>query len=205
MSAEYRLAPESPYPAALDDVSAVWKWMRVNAAGLGVDPDRVAVGGESAGGGIAASLVQRLHDTGGPEPVPQWLFAPMLDDRTAARRELDELDHFVWNNRSNRFGWTSYLGQTAGAAEVPAYAVPARRADLTGLPPAWLYAGDIELFHDEIVEYAGRLRTAGVDTTLTIVPGAAHGFENWAATTPLAAALLDEARIWLDGRLRERA
>jgi acetyl esterase/lipase len=85
---------------------------------------------------------------------------------------------------------------------VPAYAAPARRDDLSGLPATWLYAGDIELFHDEIVEYAGRLRAAGVDTALTIVPGAAHGFENWAATTPLAESLLAEARTWLGEALR---
>ncbi|BEL05946.1 hypothetical protein Q0Z83_041370 [Actinoplanes sichuanensis] len=176
--------------------------MSANAAALGVDPARIAAGGESAGGGIAASLVQRLHDAGGRQPVAQWLFAPMLDDRTAGRTELDELDHFVWNNNSNRFGWSSYLGRPAGAAEVPAYAVPARRSDLTGLAPAWLYTGDIELFHDEIVEYAARLRDAGVDTVLTIVPGGAHGFENWAATTELATSLLADARAWLGDALR---
>ncbi|PJJ63756.1 alpha/beta hydrolase [Compostimonas suwonensis] len=205
VSVRYRLAPESPFPAALDDVTAGWEWLQAHAAELGVDPARVVVGGESAGGGIAASLVQRLHDTSAVQPVAQWLFAPMLDDRTAASRELDGIDHWVWNNSANRFGWSAYLGREPGAAELPDYAVPARREDLTGLPPTWLYAADIELFHDEIVEYAGRLRRDGVDVTLEIVPGAVHGFENWAATTAPAERLLDHAREWLAATLGLRA
>lgn len=197
VSVEYRLAPESPFPAALDDVFAAWQWIQKNGAGLGIDPLRVAVGGESAGAGIAASLVQRLHDTAAVQPIAQWLFAPMLDDRTASRTELDATDHLVWNNRSNRFGWTSYLGQAPGAIDVPPYAVPARREDLTGLPTTWLYVGDIELFHDEVADYADRLRTAGVEVEYEVVAGAAHGFENWAGSSTLAVELVARAQTWL--------
>ncbi|XVQ15784.1 alpha/beta hydrolase [Spirillospora sp. CA-255316] len=197
VSAEYRLAPEHPYPAALDDCHAAWIWLQEHAAALGVDPSRVAVGGQSAGGGLAAALAQRLHDAGGPRPVAQWLFCPMLDDRTAARRDLDALGHRVWNNRLNRFGWSSYLAAEPGSPDVPPYAAPARRADLSGLPPAWIGVGDIDLFHDEDRDYARRLRAAGVDTTFHVVPRAPHGFEAWAAGTGLARDYLATARAWL--------
>ncbi|HEY0239913.1 MAG TPA: alpha/beta hydrolase [Friedmanniella sp.] len=200
-SVEYRLAPEAPFPAALDDATAAWQWIAHRGPGLGIDPARVAVGGESAGAGIAASLVQRLHDTTAVQPVAQWLFAPMLDDHTAARTELDAIDHPVWNNRANRFGWAAYLGREPGAADVPPYAVPARRLDLTGLPPTWLCVGDIELFHDEVTAYADRLRAAGVEVQLDVVPGAAHGFENWASSTQLAQHLVSSAQDWLASTL----
>lgn len=183
VSAEYRLAPEHPFPAPLDDVTAVWHWMRTHAAELGVDPARLVVAGESAGGGLAAALVQRLRDTSDVQPVAQWLFCPMLDDRTAADRSLDAVGHFVWNNTANEHGWRSYLGRAPGSDGIPPYAVAARRDDLGGLPPTWICVGDIELFHAEDVAYAERLRAAGVDVTLDVVPGAPHGFENWAGAS----------------------
>lgn len=201
VSAHYRLAPAHRYPAALDDVIAAWDWLQQHAAEYGVDPRRVVIGGESAGGGLAAAAAQLLHDRsradGTPEPIAQWLFAPMLDDRAAADRSLDEVDHPVWNNRANHVGWTSYLGVEPGATEVPRYAVPARRDDLTGLPPAWITWGDIELFAAEDAAYAARLTAAGVPTTIDIVPGGAHGFENWARHAPISVALLTRARAWL--------
>ncbi|MFJ1767763.1 alpha/beta hydrolase [Amycolatopsis sp. NPDC088138] len=192
VSAEYRLAPESPYPAALDDCHAAWTWIRGNVA----EPGRVVVGGQSAGGGLAAALVQRLRDEG-ERPLGQWLFCPMLDDRTAARRELDARRHRGWDNRLNRFGWRAYLGVEPGADVVPHYAVPARRENLAGLPPTWIGVGDIDLFHDEDAEYARRLRAAGVDTTVHVVPGAPHGFESWAPGTGFAREYLGTARKWL--------
>ena len=116
VSVEYRLAPEHPFPAPLDDCFAAWSWMQEQAERLGVDPHRIVVGGESAGGGLAATLVQRIHDTGGPQPAAQLLVYPMLDDRTAARTELDAVKHRLWNNRANRAGWTAYLGHEPGRA-----------------------------------------------------------------------------------------
>jgi acetyl esterase/lipase len=201
VSAEYRLAPAHPFPAPLDDCLAAWDWLQANAASLGVDPTRIAIGGQSAGGGLAAALVQRVHDRGGNPAIAQWLLCPMLDDRTAARRELDAIGHFVWNNRLNALGWRSYLGAEPGLADAPPYAAPARRTDLAGLPPAWIGVGEIDLFLPEDRDYAERLRDAGVDVEFLTVPGAPHGFEAWASDSPPAEAFLAKARDWLRVRL----
>lgn len=201
VSLEYRLAPEFPYPAALDDCSAAWTWLQQAAAQLQIDKTCVAVGGQSAGGGLAASLVQRIHDAGGVQPVAQWLFCPMLDDRTAARTELDAIKHKIWNNRLNRIGWRAFLGTEPGVETVPEYAVPARRNDLRGLPPTWIGVGDIELFFDEDRTYADRLKAAGVDCALNVVSGAPHGFESIAARTKLAQAYVSRSREWLREKL----
>ncbi|WP_137845060.1 alpha/beta hydrolase [Microbacterium sp. 2FI] len=200
VSVDYRVAPQHPFPAAHDDAYAAWQWLERNAADLGVDRGRIAVGGQSAGGGLAAALVQRLHDEG-TDAAAQVLLCPMLDDRTAADRSLDARAHLIWNNRSNLVGWTSYLGGPPGDEHVPPYAVPARREDLAGLPPTWIYASDLELFHDEDVDYARRLEAAGVDTTLEVVAGAVHGFEAWAPDTHLARDLTGRARAWLGEQL----
>ena len=189
-SSQYPLAPEQPYPAALDRLHATW-------AELTKTHTRVVIGGESAGGCLAAALVQRLHDEGGLQPIGQWLLTPMLDDRTAARRELDEPEHLIWSNRANLFGWTSYLGVAAGAETVPEYAVPARRANLAGLPPAYVMWGDIELFADEDRSYAERLRAAGVEVETDVVAGGPHGFQTWAPDAAPSVALLGRAGDWL--------
>ena len=201
VSVEYRKAPGHPFPAALDDCLAGWDWVVHEAAALGIDPTRIAIGGESAGGGLAASLVQRLHDRPGTQPAAQWLFCPMLDDRTAARRDLDAVGHLVWTNRSNRFGWRSYLGMDPGVVTPPAYAAAARRESLAGLPPAWIGVGDIDLFCEEDLAYAARLRAAGVAVETDVVPGAPHGFEIWARDSELARGHLGRARAWLGAAL----
>lgn len=201
VSAEYRQAPRGRFPGALDDVSAAWSWLLANADAIGVDSRRLAIAGQSAGGGLAAALVQRVHDEGGTQPVAQWLFCPMLDDRTAANGNLDTVRHYLWNNRSNRVGWSTYLGVDPGAEEVPDYAVPARRTDLTGLPPAWIGVGDIDLFHDEDRRYAEALKAAGVPTVLDVVPGGPHAFESMRAGAPVAKAFLARAERWLTARL----
>ncbi|WP_405725430.1 alpha/beta hydrolase [Streptomyces sp. NBC_01537] len=201
VSTNYRLAPEHPFPAPLDDVLDAWQWLQKAAGTLGVDPERIAVGGSSAGAGLAACLAQRLHDAGGVQPVGQWLFSPMLDDRTAARRELDQLQHRVWSNTANRTGWAAYLGTEPGGPHTPDRAAAARRADLRGLPPAWISVGDIDLFADECRAYADRLRDAGVGCAFDLVPGGPHGFEVWAPETRVARALLERGRAWLGARL----
>jgi acetyl esterase/lipase len=166
-----------------------------------VDPARVAVGGASAGGGLAACLAQRVRDAGGAQPAAQLLVYPMLDDRTAARRELDGAGYRVWTNRSNRAGWAAYLGREPGAREAPAYAAAARRGDLGGLPPAWIGVGALDLFLDEDRAYAARLEAAGVATELFEVPGAPHGFDALAPDVPLARAFLARQTAFLRARV----
>ncbi|BBZ36945.1 alpha/beta hydrolase [Mycobacterium conspicuum] len=189
-SVEYRLAPEHPYPAALQDCYAALTWL----AGLpGVDSARVAIGGASAGGGLAAALALWARDHGFT-PAFQLLVYPMLDDRSAAT--ADKAGYRLWNPRANRFGWSAYLG-----AADPRVAVPARRDDLGGLPPAWIGVGTNELFHDEDLAYAERLRAAGVPCEVEVVPGAFHGFDIWAAKTPVAQRFFDSQCQALDAAL----
>jgi len=197
ISVDYRLAPEHPFPAPLDDCFDAWQWLQRQSAALAVDPRRVVIAGQSAGGGLAAALAQRIFDHGGPQPAAQLLFCPMLDDRTAARRDLDAVDHRLWNNRSNRAGWSAYLGTAPGAPSQPELAVPARRASLGGLPKAWIGVGDVDLFFDENRQYAERLREAGVSCTLEIVPGAPHAFESLAPGAAVTRAFMQSANLFL--------
>jgi len=181
-AAEYRLAPEHPYPTPLEDCSQVLTWL----AGLpGVDADRVAIGGASAGGGLAAALALLARDRGEVRPVLQILSYPMLDDRTLDPA-LDDPGFRLWDTASNRFGWRSYLG---GAD--PAGAVPARCEDLTGLPPAWIGVGTLDLFHGEDLTYAARLAAAGVPCEFHEVPGAFHGFDRVAPKATVSQAYFD--------------
>jgi acetyl esterase/lipase len=201
VSPDYRLAPEHPYPAPVDDCHSAWKWMHENLSQRGIDANRIAIGGESAGGGLAAGLVLRIHDEGGPQPAAQWLFCPMLDDRTALDRSLDDLDHFVWNNKMNLVGWKSYLGKIFGTEQISSYAAPARRESLEGLPKAWIGVGDVELFFEEDKAYASKLTAAGVPCQLDIVTGAPHAFEGLAPDSELAKDYLAKAKSWLKAAL----
>lgn len=200
VSVDYRLAPKTRFPGALDDCHAALGQVVAHAEDLGIDPERIAVGGQSAGGGLAACLVQRLQAEGRSVRA-QWLFCPMLDDRTAEDLALDTVNHFVWNNRMNRAGWRAYLGSMSGAEQLPPYAAAARAEDLSGLPPAWLYASDTELFFAETQRYAERLKAAGVDTTVEVVHGAPHGFEGPARGSRAARELMNSAHGWLAERL----
>ncbi len=177
VSVDYRLAPETAFPGALEDNYAALKWMNLNADGLGIDPKRIAIGGESAGGGHAAMLAIAARDRGEYDLAFQLLIYPMLDDRTGSTKPAPEhIGHFLWNSGSNRFGWESLLGMAPGSANPPAGSVPARVKDLSGLPPAFISVGALDLFVDEDVDYARRLIAAGVPTELLVVPGAYHGF-----------------------------
>jgi len=168
-SVEYRLAPEYPYPTPVEDCYSALTWL----AGLpAVDPARVAIGGASAGGGLAAALAFVARDRGEVPVAAQLLVYPMLDDRSADRTDLDDSGYRLWTRASNRFGWNAYLGDADRNV-----AVPARREDLRGLPPAWMGVGTLDLFHDEDLAYAERLNAAGVSCQVEVVPGAFHGFD----------------------------
>jgi acetyl esterase/lipase len=179
VSPDYRLAPEHPFPAALDDCMATLAWMRAHAEELGIDADRIAVMGASAGGGLAAAVAQRAHDEGIPLRA-QVLVYPMIDDRAVLRDDHAGRGRFMWTPANNRFGWTSYLGREPRMSDAPEYAAPARRTDLTGLPPAWVGVGDLDLFYDEDVDYAEKLRASGVPCELVTVPGMYHGADGLA-------------------------
>ncbi len=171
---DYRRAPEYPFPVPLHDCHDALVWL---AARPDVDATRVAVGGASAGGGLAAGLALLARERGEVALVFQLLVYPMLDDRTAVRTDVDERHVRLWNAASNRFGWRSYLGAEPGDAGVDPLAAPARHAELRGLPPAWIGVGSLDLFLDEDRAYAARLREAGVLCELDVVPGAFHGFD----------------------------
>lgn len=172
---DYRLAPEHRFPEPLVDCHDALVWL---AGRADVDADRVAIGGASAGGGLAAGLALLARERGQVRPVFQLLSYPMLDDRTAACPDGDERHLRLWNNEANRFGWRSYTGLEPGSSAVDPLAAPARHDDLTDLPPAWIGVGTLDLFHDEDLAYAERLRAAGVPCDVLVVDGAFHGFDS---------------------------
>lgn len=181
VSVDYRLAPADPFPAGLEDCYRALRWVHDTAVDLGVDPARVAVAGDSAGGGLTAAVSQVALDRGGPPIAFQAMKYPMLDDRSVLRADHDGRGSFVWTPASNAYAWGAYLGHPVTEDEDRPYAAAARRADLTGLPPAWIGVGDLDLFHDEDVAYAERLRAAGVPCDLLVVPGMYHGAEGLVA------------------------
>ena len=178
VSVDYRLAPDTPHPGPVEDCYAALKWLHGNAASLGVDPNRIAIGGESAGGGLAAGLGLLVRDRGEVPIVFQLLIYPMLDDRTVTRSDPHPIaGEFIWNAQSNRFGWHSLLGREPGSAGISPYAAAARADDLSGLPPTFISVGALDIFLDENIDYAQRLLRAGVPTELHVYPGAYHGFD----------------------------
>lgn len=178
VEADYRLSPETPFPGPLDDCYSALAWLYDNADTLGVDRSRIAVMGESAGGGLAAMLAIAARDRGVIPLCYQVLIYPMLDDRTGSTRHVPSFVGTIgWNEAGNRFGWGSFLGRPAGSPTVPYGAVPARIANLSGLAPAFIGVGAIDLFVDEDIAYAARLVRAGVPTQLHVTPGAYHGFD----------------------------
>lgn len=200
-SVEYRLAPEHPFPAPLEDCYEALLWI---VAQPGVDPTHIAIGGASAGGGLAAALALLAKERGQIRPVAQSLAYPMLDDRTIDRTDIDPRRLRMWNRRSNRFGWEAYLGTTC-RDHVPPLAAPSRYEDLSGLPPAWIGVGTNDLFHDEDVAYAQRLRAAGVPCELTVVSGAYHGFDLIESKTAVAKGFIRAQTLFLQRALSGEA
>ena len=174
VSVDYRLAPEHRHPAALEDCYEALKWC---AAQPGIDPTRIAIGGASAGGGLAAALALLARERGEITPAFQLLLYPMLDDRTAVRLDRRPGVRRLWDHKSNAYGWSSYLGHPPGSAETSPLAAPSRCNDLRGLPPTWIGVGTLDLLYDEADDYARRLTDADVACTLSVVDGAFHGFD----------------------------
>jgi acetyl esterase/lipase len=173
----YRLAPEDPYPAAVDDVHATFCWAVEHAASLGLDPDRVVLAGVSAGGGLAAATALLARDRGGPRALGQLLVCPMLDDRNDSVSARQMAGHGSWDRTANATGWEAYLPGRAGGDDVPAYASPLRADHLGDLPPALVDVGSAETFRDEDVEYARRIWRDGGEAELHVWPGGVHGFD----------------------------
>ncbi len=202
VSIDYRLAPEQPFPAALQDAEAGLEWLAKNAAELDADAERIVLAGASAGGCIAAGLALALRDRGGPRLCGQMLIAPMLDNRSTAATPSRIAGEGTWDYRANRVAWDALLREHAGHANPPAYAVPARTSDLSGLPPTFLDVGSAELFRDETVSYATALWNAGVEAELHVWPGGFHAFDWSAPYAPLSLLAKAARRRWLSRVLR---
>jgi acetyl esterase/lipase len=177
VSVDYRLAPETAYPGPLEDCYAALKWMADNAVELGVDTERLAVTGGSAGGGLTAGLALLARDRGYPKLAFQAPLYPMIDDRNITPSSYEFTDRRLWNREKNEFGWKAYLGDLYGSDDVPIYAAPARAQDLSGLPPTYTFVGELDLFRDETTDYVTRLSQAGVTVEYHIYPGCTHGFD----------------------------
>ncbi|VVJ18823.1 Lipase [Amycolatopsis camponoti] len=175
VSVDYRLAPEHPFPAPVEDCYAALQWVEAKAAELGIDPARIGVGGESAGGGLSAAVALLARDRGGPALCFQYLGIPELDDRLDTPSMRAYTDTPLWNQPNAVFSWTSYLDAEPGGDGVSPYAAPARAADLAGLPPAFVTTCQFDPLRDEGIQYAQRLAHAGVATELRHYPGTFHG------------------------------
>jgi acetyl esterase/lipase len=186
VSVDYRLPPEHPFPAPVEDCYAGLRWLFAHAGDLGVNPSRIAIGGASAGGGLAAGLALLARDRREVQVAFQLLIYPMIDDRNATPASYAITDPRVWHRESNRLGWKAYLGRDGGGDDVSPYAAAARATDLTHLPPAYIPVGALDLFIDENIEYAQRLIQAGVPTELHVYPGAFHGFDMFAPSAAVS-------------------
>jgi acetyl esterase/lipase len=193
VSVAYRLAPEHPYPAGVDDCHAALTWTFAHAEELGID-GRVVLAGASAGGGLAAATALRHRDHGGPAPAGLLLICPMLDDRNV-RAPVRPYD--TWNSISNLTGWTALLGAARGGPDVSPYAAPARATDLSGLPPTFIDVGTADLFLDEDVAFAQRIWAAGGRADLHVWAGGYHGFEGLVPDAALSRAARAARIDWL--------
>ena len=182
-SVEYRLAPEHPFPAPMNDCYAGLSWLAAQAETLGIDAERIAIGGASAGGGLAAGLALMARDKGGPSIAFQLLVYPMLDHRNTTLSSHAITDDRVWNREANQAGWAAYLG---GSDPVSPYASPTIATDLSNLPPAYINVGEFDMFLDEDMAYAQALQRAGVATELHVYPGAFHGSNGFVAESPIS-------------------
>jgi acetyl esterase/lipase len=192
---DYRVAPEHPDPTPVQDCYAALQWLGEHADSLGVDPGRIGVAGDSAGGGLTAGVALMARDRGGPSIALQMLVYPMLDDRTIEPDPQLPPEWLVWTYDDNVTGWSALLGDRRGGPDVSPYAAPARADDLAGLPPTYLDTGDLDVFRAEDVAYARRLAAAGVPTEVHVYPGCPHGFDAVAPqSSPSRRAMQDRIR-----------
>lgn len=201
VSVNYRLAPEHPDPAPIEDCYAGLQWVADNAIEIGIDPEQIIVHGGSAGGGLAAGLALLARDRGGPSLAGQFLFCPMLDDRRLTQSSRDIEPGLPWDRHSNEWAWNALLAGNAGGDDVSIYAAPARASDLTGLPPTFIDVGSADTFRDECVEYASRLSGAGVSVEFHLWPGGVHGFEGLAPHSRIARGAEAARWSWLEAML----
>ncbi|MET7455883.1 alpha/beta hydrolase [Streptomyces sp. NPDC005574] len=195
LSVEYRRAPEHPFPTPLEDAYTALCWLHGHADELGVDPGRIAVMGDSAGGGLAAALSILARERGGPAIARQILLMPMLDDRTTTPDPHIE-PFLLWSYDDSRTAWPALLGEAAGGPDVPATAAPARLDDATGLPPAYIEVGQLDAFRDEDLAYATKLSRAGVPVEFHLHSGVPHEFDSIAFTSAVARrAVADRVRV----------
>lgn len=174
ISPEYRLAPENPYPAGLNDCYATLSWFSRNAEGLNVNPNKIVVSGMSAGGCLPAAITIKARDENGPQIVAQFLDSPMLDYRNNTPSAMEITDKRFWCRQENILAWEMYLG-TQFPKEVSPQASPALLKNFTGLPPAFISVGEVDVFRDESIAYAQRLQQAGILTALHVYAGVYHG------------------------------
>lgn len=185
-SVEYRLAPEHPFPAPLEDCYAALKWLANSANQFGINPARIAIGGASAGGGLAAGLGLLTRDRAEIDLCYQLLIYPMIDDTNVEQAGTDVPDAPLWTRANNLVGWRSYLGQEPGSEGISPYAAAYRAEDVSGLPPTYVGVGTPDLFRDEDIAYAQRLMQAGVPTELHVYADGFHGFDAFAAESDAA-------------------
>ncbi|MFD5463890.1 alpha/beta hydrolase [Kitasatospora sp. NPDC127059] len=202
VSVEYRLAPGTRFPGAIEDCYAGLGWVAEHAEELGMDARRLVIGGKSAGGGLAAALALLARDRGGPAAIGQLLLSPMLDDRGDTFSSHQMAGHDTWDRASNATAWQAVLGDRYGAADLPPYAAPARATDLSGLPATYLDVGSAETFRDEGVGYANAIWRAGGRAELHVWPGACHGFDTLAPEAAVARDAEEARTRWLRRVLR---
>ncbi len=198
VSVDYRLAPEHPDPTPVEDCYAGLVWTADHAEELGIDPARIVLVGQSAGGGLAAGTALLARDRQGPAVCAQILVSPMLDDTdsTVSTRQIDGAG--VADRGLTRVAWTAYLGDRRAGDDVSVYAAPARATDLSGLPPTYLDCASAEVFRDETVAYASRLWAAGVQAELHVWPGGFHGFAGLVPQAALSRAATAALAGWTD-------
>jgi acetyl esterase/lipase len=204
VSVEYRLAPEHPHPAPVEDCYAGLKWMAEQAGELGIDPTRIALAGASAGGGLAAATALVARDRGGPALACQILIYPMLDDRNSTPSSHEFAGIPGWSREANVSGWTALLGDKVGTADVSPYAAPARATDLSNLPPTLIQVGELEVFRDESIDYAVRLLHAGIATELHVYPGAYHAWDIFVPNAAVSQRMIAERMGALEHFLQAR-